>query len=358
MTESRDISEQLQERVNAAIETGAALCIRGGGSKDFYGREPEGELLDVSGHRGIISYEPTELVITARAGTPIAEIEQALADHDQFLPFEPPLLDGRATLGGTIACNLSGPRRPYAGAARDMVLGMKVLNGKGEILSFGGEVMKNVAGYDVSRLMAGAMGTLGVILEVSLKVLPRPEREITLVHEDLTPASALNKLHAWGRLPLPFSASCIYEDQLLVRISGSPNAIRAARNKIGGEEDREQHAQQYWQRLRNHRHGFFEHRGPLWRLSVASDAAPMNLEGDWLYEWGGAQRWLSGSAKAEDVRLAAAGAGGHATLYRSSGHRQDVFHPLSPGLMKIHQQLKSAFDPHGILNHGRMYSGL
>jgi glycolate oxidase FAD binding subunit len=358
LTEFLDISAYLQERVSAAAEVGKPLCIRAGGSKDFYGREPQGEVLDVSGHRGIISYEPTELVITARAGTPLSEINQALAEQQQILPFEPPSFGDEATLGGTIACNLSGPRRPYAGAARDLVLGMKVLNGKGEILTFGGEVMKNVAGYDVSRLMAGAMGTLGVILEVSVKVLPRPESEITLVHEGLSTVSALEKLHAWGRLPLPISASCVYEDQLLVRICGSPKAIRAARNKIGGEEDRDRHAQEYWNRLTNQRHGFFEQRASLWRLSVASDASPLNLAGDWLYEWGGALRWLSSEAATEEIRSAAASVGGHATLYRNGDQRQEVFHPLSSGLMKIHKQLKRAFDPRGILNPGRMYSGL
>ena len=215
----QDIGQRLQDRVQAAVEAATPLRLVGGDTKAFYGRQPLGEPLNLAGHRGIVSYEPTELVITARAGTPLQRLEATLARQGQMLPFEPPHFGADATLGGTIACNLSGPRRRYAGAARDFVLGTRVLNGSGEILSFGGEVMKNVAGYDVSRLMTGAMGTLGLLLEISLKVLPRPETELTL-GLDMSADLALERLSRWGLRPLPISASCHDGARLLVRLSG------------------------------------------------------------------------------------------------------------------------------------------
>lgn len=356
--QDRDISTELKEQVNTVADAGAALCIRGGGSKDFYGREPRGEPLDLSPHRGIVNFEPTELVVTARAGTPLSEIEKALTEQNQMLAFEPPYFGEQATIGGTIACNLSGPRRAYAGAARDSLLGTKLLNGRGEILSFGGEVMKNVAGYDVSRLMAGAMGTLGVLLEVSLKVLPRPEQELTLVQEVLSPSLALDELHAWARLPVPISATCYHDKRLFIRLCGTPSAVKVASDNIGGEPFTGETSDILWQDIKNHRHTFFESELPLWRLSVASDAPPIKLEGQWLYEWGGAQRWLLSEAPADTIREATRSAGGHATLFRHGHSRDEVFQPLSPGLMQIHRRLKQAFDPNGIFNPGRMYREL
>jgi glycolate oxidase FAD binding subunit len=350
----QDISLQLQERVVDARQTGTSLCIRGGGSKDFYGREAKGEPLEVGPHQGIVNYEPTELVITARAGTPLQEVEAVLAAERQLLPFEPPHFGDRATLGGTIACNLSGPRRAHAGAARDFVLGTRVLNGRGEILAFGGEVMKNVAGYDVSRLMCGALGTLGVLLEVSLKVLPRPQIELTLVFEAEV-QDTLDVLHDWAQKPYPISASCYDGDSLTVRLAGEERAVKAARKLIGGEELTD--GERFWHKLREQQHGFFTSRKPLWRLSVASDAPPMEVPGKWLYEWGGAQRWLISEAPAEVIQAAASAAGGHATRFRG-GPRDQVFQPLPAGLMRIHQRLKQAFDPAGLFNPGRMYETL
>jgi glycolate oxidase FAD binding subunit len=349
-----DISIQLQERVKQALETRTALCIRGGGSKEFYGREPSGEPLDLSSHRGIVNYEPTELVITARAGTPLTEIEQALTASGQMLPFEPPHLGERATLGGTVACNLSGPRRPYAGAARDFVLGTKLLNGRGEILSFGGEVMKNVAGYDVSRLMCGALGTLGALLEVSLKVLPRSQCELTLVYQTEL-SEALDVLHEWAQKPYPISATCYDGNLLTVRLSGEERAVQAARKLLGGEVLAD--GATFWHKLREQEHGFFRSAKPLWRLSLASDAPAPELPGKWLYEWGGAQRWLISDAPATAIREAAIAAGGHAVCYRN-GPRDQVFQPLSTGLLGIHRRLKQAFDPAGLFNPGRMYEAL
>lgn len=354
----QDISAQLQSRIQAALQSNTALCIRGGNSKSFYGREPRGEALDVGDHRGIVNYEPTELVMSARAGTPLREIEQTLAAHNQMLAFEPPYFAEQATLGGTIACNLSGPRRAYSGAARDFVLGTRIINGKAQILRFGGEVMKNVAGYDVSRLMAGAMGTLGVLLEVSLKVLPRPAQELTLQHGDITAARALQTLGQWALTPLPLSASSYHDGQLFIRLCGTEEALRSAHRKLGGEALDEQQAQNFWQSIKEQTHAFFNTPGPLWRLSVARDAAPIDRQDPCLYEWGGAQRWLISQASAQTIRDYAAQAGGHAIAYRRADTRETVFDRPSPALMKIHQQLKQAFDPQGILNPGRQYHDL
>ncbi len=350
-----DIGAELQERVRAAARDGVALAIRGGGTKSFYGHDVAGEPLSLSEHRGIVNFEPTELVITARAGTLMSNIEAALAKHGQIPGFEPPHFGAQASLGGTIACNLSGPRRPYTGAARDFVLGCRVINGKGEILSFGGEVMKNVAGYDVSRLMAGSLGTLGVLLEVSLKVLPAPEAEMTLVFE-CDADDALERMNDWGGLPLPLSATCHDGENLHVRLSGAEDGIRAARKRIGGEP--QVRAGEWWHKVREHDHGFFSGNTPLWRLSLASNTPSLPLAGRWLHEWGGAQRWLLSDEPAARIRAIVAEAGGHATLYRGDRDAIDVFHPLSNGLKSLHGRLKDAFDPARILNPRRMYRDL
>ncbi len=349
-----DRAQEIRERVEAAAAAGEPLEVRGGASKAFYGRGPAGAPLEVAGHTGIVSYEPTELVLTARAGTPLADIEAALAGEGQMLPFEPPHYGPGATLGGTIACNLSGPRRAYAGAARDFVLGARVVNGRGEALTFGGEVMKNVAGYDVSRLMAGALGTLGVLLEVSLKVLPRPQGELTLSRPG-PPGDVLRDLHAWAGRPYPVSATCYDGESLHLRLSGAEGAVRAARAVIGGEPEAVGAA--YWVRVREHRHGFFSAARPLWRLSLASDAEPTGPPGKQLWEWGGALRWLVTDAPAAEVRAFAEAHGGHAVAFRG-GDRDAFFHPPAPGVLALHRRLKAAFDPAGVLNPGRLFPGL
>ncbi len=347
-----DISEQLQQQVQTALENQQPLAIRGGNSKAFYGHAVSGTPLETGNHTGIVTYEPTELVLTARAGTPLEEIEQTLAEQGQMLAFEPPQFGEGATLGGTVACNLSGPRRATAGAARDFVLGCKLINGRGEILHFGGEVMKNVAGYDVSRLMAGALGTLGVLLEVSLKVLPRPEGEQTLVQE-CSEESAIKRMNQWAQQSLPISATCYDGASLYVRLSGTEGTITAARKLLGGEQVPP--TRTWWHKLKEQQHAFFTSNKPLWRLSLASTTPPIPLKGKWLYEWGGAQRWLVTDEPAGRIRQAAEKAGGHATLYRGEPGDLDVFHPLPEGLMKLQRYLKQAFDPKGIFNPGRMY---
>lgn len=354
MSMDQDQSDALAGRVAEAAQQGVTLRIEGSDSKHFLGHELAGEVLSVTGHRGLISYEPVELVLTARAGTALAEIEALLADNQQMLAFEPPHYGADATLGGTIACNLSGPRRPYAGSARDFVLGTRILNGRGEILRFGGEVMKNVAGYDLSRLMAGSFGTLGVMLDISLKVLPCPQAELTLTQE-MNATEALQRMNEWAARPLPISGVFHDGGRLCLRLSGAASAVAAAHKCLGGEVADE--AAALWRGLREHELGFFRHDAPLWRLSVASTATPLDLPGRWLLDWGGAQRWYAGDATPAEVRHAAEHAHGHATLYR--GHEGEPrFHPLAPPIAALHQRLKAALDPAGILNPGRLYQGL
>jgi glycolate oxidase FAD binding subunit len=344
---------ELIERVKQAAADRAPLCIRGGGSKAFYGRHCEGEPLDLAGHRGIVSYEPSELVVTARAGTPLADIEAALADNGQLLPFEPPRFGPGATVGGMVAAGLSGPRRPWGGSVRDAVLGVKLLNGKGEALRFGGQVMKNVAGYDLSRLMAGALGTLGVLLEVSIKVLPRPAEERTRVFELDAEAAAARQLE-WGRLPLSLSGTLYDDGRLYVRLCGSSQGVVAGLETLGGEDV----AETPWRMAREHTLPFFIGEGPLWRISLPAAASALNLPGETLTEWGGALRWLRTDLPADLVRQRAAALGGHATLFRGGDGRGEVFQPLAPALRVLHMQVKQALDPQGIFNPGRMYAGL
>ena len=349
-----ELIESFQDTLQAAGRNATALSITGSGSKTFYGRQPQGNDFTVREYAGVIDYSPTELVITARAGTPLAEIEAVLAGENQILAFEPPFFGPAATLGGTIACGLSGPRRPYAGAARDFVLGITCLNGKGEHLRFGGQVMKNVAGYDVSRTLTGSLGTLAVLLDISLKVLPRAETDITLCR-DTSPAEAIRLMNRWAGQPLPLSAACCYDGQLAVRLSGNTRGVQAAVKKIGGEHM--DTAQSFWDDLREHRHAVFSGAEPLWRLSVPPATAPLPLEGDCLLDWGGAQRWIRTPLPAGQIRAAATAAGGHASLFRGDD-RDTVFQPLPAALLALHQRLKHSFDPEGILNPGRMFAEL
>lgn len=352
---NHDQTTTLQERILHAVEQAAPIEIQGLGSKQFYGRpshcRPPAEILSLAGHSGIVSYEPSELVITARSGTPLAEIIKVLEEHNQMLAFEPPLFDGSGTLGGAVASGLSGPRRPYSGAVRDFVLGIKCLNGKGEVLSFGGQVMKNVAGYDVSRLMCGALGTLGVLLEISLKVLPKAEHEITLLRE-CNHEEALSLIGHFAGQDIPLSAVCHHGRQLSLRLSGAKTAILNASANIGGDELQE--ADKFWCSLRDQTHDFFTQASPLWRLSLPPATACLRLDGDAFIDWGGAQRWLKTGEDAEQVRQLCDAHDGHATLFRHDEHATEIFHPLSPGIAALHHQLKQAFDPHGILNPQRM----
>jgi glycolate oxidase FAD binding subunit len=355
--------DALVDRVRAARALKAPLDIRGGGTKAFYGEAPQGEPLDIRPLAGISSYEPSELVVTVRAGTPLAELEAVLAEKGQCLAFEPPRFAPAGTVGGMVAAGLSGPSRATAGAVRDHVLGATLLSGRAEVLSFGGQVMKNVAGYDLSRLLAGSLGTLGVILEVSLKVLPVAPATATLRFE-LDEAQALDQLNAWGGQPLPISASAWWSGILVLRLSGAAAAVQSAVARLGGEVVEPSMSAGFWTGLRDQSDEFFlgaakavQAGATLWRLAVPQTAPPIKTPGEHLVEWGGAQRWVVTTAPAATLREAAARAGGHATAFRGA-KSAGVFAPLSPPLLRIHRDLRAAFDPDGVFNRGRLYPNL
>ncbi|SFK13972.1 glycolate oxidase FAD binding subunit [Nitrosomonas aestuarii] len=358
------VVDQLSSKIRDAAKGGQPLAIQGSDSKAFYGRRLSERVktLHVAGYQGIVDYEPTELVITARAGTPLKEIESLLHQNGQMLAFEPPYFADTATLGGCIAAGLSGPRRASAGAVRDFVLGVRMLDGIGQDLHFGGQVMKNVAGYDVSRLMVGAMGTLGVLLEVSLKVLPLPVGERTLSLE-MDEASAITFMNRCATKPLPISATCYVDNQLFIRLSGAESAVQVAYTQIGGEDYIDSYS--FWKSVREQTHDFFQPETSLWRLSINSTTLPLKfpfLPGKQLIEWNGALRWLACSGDdrktaADSIRQAANMAGGHATLFRGNQSNQ-IFQPLGTALLSIHQRLKQKFDPAGIFNPGRLYPEL
>ncbi|MCP3869612.1 MAG: glycolate oxidase subunit GlcE [Gammaproteobacteria bacterium] len=353
---SGDIGKRLQAQLLDIAADRGAVCITGGDTKSFLGRTPVGIPVDVRDHRGIISYEPKELVVTARCGTPLMELEAVLAEQGQMLGFEPPGFGERATVGGTVAAGLSGPRRPYAGSARDFVLGTRILNGRGQILRFGGEVMKNVAGYDLSRLMTGAMGTLGIIMDVSLKVLPIPAREITLVQNGSL-RDGLQALEGWARRPLPLSASCADGERLYIRLSGAASAVTAAQDVIGGDVMGD--GESFWrEHIREQGHVFFKNSNGFWRVSVPATTASDLLLGQWIFEWGGGLRWLRTSDEIGSVQSIVAKAGGHATRFRGGDREGSIYQPLSEPLMNLHRNLKRAFDPQGLFNPGRLYPDL
>ena len=351
----------LRDCVRAADADRIPLRLHGGGTKDFYGEPASGEPLDLRPVSGIVSYEPTELVVTVRCGTPLAELEQALAAKRQYLAFEPPHFGASATVGGMVAAGLSGPRRATAGAVRDFVLGAVLMNAQGELLHFGGQVMKNVAGYDVSRLLAGSLGILGPIVQVSLKVLPLPAAEATVVMQ-MGLRDAIGQMNRWGGLPLPISATAWFDGDLGVRLSGARAAVDAAVRRFADEHGARRldpdEAAPVWAGLREHTDPFFDGEQPLWRLSVPSTAPPFEFPGRQLIEWGGALRWFRTDAEAALVRQAAATVGGSATLFRARDRSAGVFPPLSAPVLELHRRIKREFDPRGLFNPGRLVAGL
>ena len=368
----------LIDAVRAAAAQGRTLRLRGGGTKDFWGHSLTGEVLDTRGYRGIVSYEPSELVVTVRCGTPLAELEAALAEKGQSLAFEPPHFSEGATVGGMVAAGLSGPARATVGAVRDYVLGARFINGRGEHLTFGGQVIKNVAGYDLSRVMVGAMGTLGLLLDISIKVLPLPPAEATLVFE-LDQAQALAHLHRWGGQPLPLNASCWVNDGgrdcLFLRLRGAAAAVEAACDRLLREAPASAAARRMdnaqaaadWALCRDHQLPFFAQPPTpglaLWRLSVPQTTAVLDLPWPQLVEWHGGQRWLwAPLSEAARLREVASRSGGSATVFVadtaggiSATAQFDVFSALTPPLDRIHRQLKAEFDPAGVFNRGRLY---
>jgi glycolate oxidase FAD binding subunit len=378
------VLSDIADRVRAAAAARTPLAIRAGGTKSFYGNAMDaGAVLDPRPYRGIVAYAPTELVVTVRSGTPLAELEAALDEKGQMLPFEPPYFGGEQptpngdamtepaapTIGGAVAAGLAGPRRaafgPANGGVRDFVLGASLLDGRGNVLRFGGTVMKNVAGYDVARLLPGSLGTLGVLLDLSIKVLPKPVAESTLRFA-MSQEEALHRMNEWAGQPLPISGTVWVNDLLYLRLSGARAAVSAASARLasahGGEQIDPEGAGALWRGVRDHRHLFFSPDDlaarPLWRVSLPSTAEPMQVPGYQLIEWGGALRWLRTEATAATVRAQAQQAGGHATLFRGGSAQQraaGVFTPLSAPLAAIHRRLKAEFDPAGIFNRGRMY---
>ena len=350
----RDDTAALVEQVRAATAARAPLRIVGGDTKYFYGRPVQGEPLGTRGHRGILRHDPAELVLTARGGTPLAEVESQLAGCGQRLPFEPPHFGPDATLGGIVASGLAGPSRAWTGPLRDFVLGARVLTGDGRVLRFGGEVMKNVAGYDVARLMAGSLGILGVLLDVSLKVLPRPPAERTLAFE-ADEGTALARLAELSRAALPLTAGAWMDGRLCLRFEGSDATLDTVSVRLGGEVVT--NGPQLWLSLREQTHPFFAGDRPLWRCIVPPLVPPLTLDGPPLIEWNGQQRWYRGTPGASAFDAAAA-VGGHATLFRHGTGDQARFARLSDPVLRVHRALKREFDPAGILNPGRMYADL
>jgi len=377
-----DAADVLVDQVRRAASKRTPLVIRAGGTKAWYGHRGDGETLDPRIHAGIVDYEPSELVIVARAGTPLVEIEALLDLHGQMLAFEPPHFAphgqvagdaasrpvatgrGRATLGGCVAAGLSGPRRASAGAVRDFVLGAKLVDGRGKHVAFGGRVMKNVAGYDVSRALAGSLGTLGLITEVALKVLPKPATTVTHAFA-VDEATALARLAEWGGQPLAIGASAWTRGELIVRLEGSEAAVGATIRRIGGFELEAGDAAARWLALREQRHALFAPRladTSLWRVSLPQTAPALSAQAlgfsDTIVEWHGALRWIWTAADPTRVRQVAADLGGHATLWRASDEtkaKHGVFAPLEPAIADIHRRLKATFDPDGLFNRGRMY---
>lgn len=344
---------QLLDQVQSAITDSTPLCIVGGNSKRQLGRQPTGKRIDVGDYNGVVEYQPAELVVTVRAGTSVSELQAILAREKQFLACDPPVLDGNATVGGALACNQSGPSRPWYGSIRDHVLGVRLINGKGEHLRFGGQVMKNVAGYDVSRLQAGAMGTYGLLTEVSLKVAPMPESSIT-VRRQIDASDAIRAMNDISRTPAPLTGASWYDGEMTLRLSGPRTAIEAAAASIDGELL--ENDDTFWTALRDQTSPLFDRAEDLWRFSVRSNCVHTKPQSDWLIDWGGAQRWLAGQHDRDELEKSAPGCGGEVTRYRGGARDAQVLPPLAASKRAVLMRMKQAFDPAGVFNPGRLYS--
>lgn len=353
MTANQQQLEEFSERINLAHESKTVLHIKGGGSKLFFtGRNPDAEVFDCSTYNGIVSYEPSELVITVRAGTTLKAVESMLASKGQQFPFEPPAYSSATTVGGMVASGFSGPRRPYAGAVRDAVLGVKMLNGKGEVLQFGGQVIKNVAGYDISRLVTGSFGTLGIILEVSIKVVPKPVAENTFYRE-VAPGRIFSEIRKLRCATNSITGLACDGERIFYRLAGSKQSLKQIAQKLGG--DTESETQQFWKSFNNQQLDFFNDDAPIWRISVPPATSELDFAGDSVLDWGGALRWVKSSKSACDIKAMASAAGGHAMLFRSASKQSMSGELLSPAAEMIHQRIKKSFDPHAIFNTGYLF---
>ncbi len=356
-----DISEKLQKQIMDAARDNQALQIIGNNTKAFYGRkdidqsENRALPLHVAEHSGILDYQPTELTVTARAGTPLSEIIGVLSEHQQMLPFEPPVFDGRATLGGCVASAMAGPRRPWTGAVRDYLIGTRILTGAGKEIRLGGKVMKNVAGYDLFRPMAGALGTLGLILDITLKLLPLPEQEVSYCM-DADADSMQQILRDLRRRSMPVSGASYHNEQFLLRLSGSTSSIDDATNYLPAEM--KETGMDYWQELNEHRLSFFDDNRPLYRLVVPAASTYETISGECIADWGGALRWIKTSLQFDEVQQQTGELGGTASIYRNATVGEDVFSPLPEQLLDLHKRIKKVMDPAGVLNPGRLYRDL
>ena len=352
-----DISLNLIEQVNNAVNNKTPLVITGGGTKTFYGNRVDGEVISTVGHTGIIEYQPSELVVTVRSGTLLSDLEAELKANKQMLAFEPPQHGEKTTIGGVIACGISGPRRATCGAARDFVLGTTIINGRAQKCRFGGQVMKNVAGYDASRLMVGAQGTLGVLLDISLKVLPVNVTEVSLKLK-IELHDAGKTIQQWIRQGLPVSASCFLKDTLYMRLGSTHSAVKQSLSTINRDFDTEEIDNDFWLQIKNQSHDFFTNTKNLWRCSHQPTTEVYENEKDQLLEWNGALRWINSD---KDLYAIAEKYNGHAQRHPLTNNDlaiKDIFHPLQPAMLKIHKRLKQAFDPDNILNPGRLYTDL
>ena len=347
-----DCNEEIASQVQDAFHSKTALQIQAGNTKAFYGRNIHGELLSLANHTGIIEYEPTELYMTARCGTPLREIEQTIDEQNQILPCEPPHFGSTATIGGMIAAGLAGPRRVFSGNVRDCMLGVEILNGEGQTLRFGGKVMKNVAGYDVSRLMCGALGTLGVLMSVTIRLLPKPTSEQTIALT-MNSSSAIQKMNQWANSAMPITATFYDGNQLFIRISGSTSTIDVCRREIGGEI--QNNNKNFWNTVKEQTHKFFNTKNSLWRISLPPSTKAFKINGNCAVEWNGALRWYDTTEDEKTIRTEAEQADGHACLFKGNTTEQ-VFHPLPDASMHLHKQLKHVLDPANILNPGKMFA--
>ena len=369
-----------REQILAAAKNNTPLSIEGGGTKSWYGNANSHAKLDTRPYSGILEYQPEELVITACAGTPLKEIEAALAEKNQVLAFEPPHFGETATFGGAIAAGLAGPGRISVGNLRDFVLGARILDGKGQDLSFGGKVMKNVAGYDVSRLLPGSMGTLSLLLEASVKVLPRPAATTSL-RCNISQARALQLLNEWAGQPLPLSASCWIgsskggDGELTIRLAGAAAAVKAAMPLMGATVNATELdpkvATEFWAALREQKLVVFSKLSSdetLYRLALPAACGPLTLEntsGDIALEWHGQQRWLTApgdDATFASIKALANANGGHATRFKQGSSvdpRKQRFTLLSEqahstALEAVQARLRAAFDPAGVFATSRL----